>query len=129
MSPSNARRQKVDEEKDQQWQKLSEQILTDIKEWRRAHPKATFREIEDEVHARMSRLEAQVLQDSAQASSSREWSGASAQARPECPVCGTGLQARGKQVRKLQGVAGKKSASREVMEPAQRVGQVFFPLD
>ena len=46
----------MDEEMDQSWQQLSEQILTDIKEWRQAHPKATFREIEDEVHARMSRV-------------------------------------------------------------------------
>jgi hypothetical protein len=74
---------------DQDWQSLSEQILTDIKEWRRAHPKATFREIEDEVHERMSRLEAQVLQDTAQESLSREWSGASEQERPKCPICST----------------------------------------
>jgi len=45
------------------WRELSEQILTDIKEWRRNHPQATFREIEDEVHERMSRLEAQVLNE------------------------------------------------------------------
>ncbi|HLZ60910.1 MAG TPA: hypothetical protein VKR06_28505 [Ktedonosporobacter sp.] len=117
----------MDEEKDQQWQKLSEQILTDIKEWRRAHPKATFREIEDEVHARMSRLEAQVLQDSAQASSSREWSGASAQARPECPVCGTGLQARGKQVRKLQGVGGQEISLTRSYGTCPTCGTGLFP--
>ena len=35
------------------WMKKSEEILSDIKEWRRAHPKATFVEIEDEVHKRM----------------------------------------------------------------------------
>jgi hypothetical protein len=32
------------------WLQKSEEILTDIKEWRRAHPKATFVEIEDEEH-------------------------------------------------------------------------------
>src|SRR4051794_15727654 len=92
---------------DQDWQRLSEQILTDIKEWRRAHPKATFREIEEEVHERMSRLEAQVLQDTAQASSSREWRGASEQERPLCPICSTPLQARGKRSRSLQGAGGQ----------------------
>lgn len=76
-------------EMDQDWQRLSEQILTDIKEWRRAHPKATFGEIEDEVHSRMSRLEAQVLQDTAQESLSREWSRCSEQERPKCPICST----------------------------------------
>jgi hypothetical protein len=97
----------VDTEMDQDWQRLSEQILSDIKEWRRAHPKATFREIEDEVHARLSRLEAQVLQDTAQASRSGEWSGASEQERPLCPTCGTPLQARGKQSRTLQAAGGQ----------------------
>ena len=49
--------------------------LSDVKEWRRALRKATFREIEDEVHRRLSRLEAQALQDMAQESLSRDWSG------------------------------------------------------
>ena len=97
----------MDQEMDQGWQKLSEEILTDIKEWRRVHPKATFREIEQEVHERMSRLEAQVLQDTAQASSRREWSGASEQERPVCPICSTPLQARGKRSRSLQGAGGQ----------------------
>jgi hypothetical protein len=44
------------------WRELSEEILTDMKEWRKGHPKAMFREIEDEVHTRMSRLEAQLIQ-------------------------------------------------------------------
>ncbi|MFL5627210.1 MAG: hypothetical protein ACJ788_16645 [Ktedonobacteraceae bacterium] len=50
----------------------------------------------------MSRLEAQVLQDTAQGSRSREWSGASEQERPRCPICITPLQARGKRSRSLQ---------------------------
>ncbi len=58
---------------EQAWQQKSVAILTNIKEWRRAHPKATFVEIEGEVHKRMMELEAQVLQDAAQASKSREW--------------------------------------------------------
>jgi hypothetical protein len=70
---------------EEQWRELSEQILTDMKEWRRSHPKATLREIEDEVHARMSRLEAQLIQDTAEASKSRTWSGASPQQRPSTP--------------------------------------------
>src|ERR1700738_4284124 len=92
---------------EERWRELSEEILTDVKEWRRSHPKATFREIEDEVHTRMSRLEAQMVQDTAQESKSREWSGTDKQERPTCPVCQTPLQSRGKRQRKLQGVAGQ----------------------
>jgi hypothetical protein len=35
------------------WEQKSKEILTEMKEWRRAHPKATFVEIEDEVHKLM----------------------------------------------------------------------------
>lgn len=98
---------KMDKTPEEHWRGLSEQILTDITEWRRSHPKATLREIEDEVHARMSRLEAQLIQDTAQQSRSRAWSGASQQERPTCPVCNTPLHARGKHQRKLQGTGGQ----------------------
>jgi hypothetical protein len=54
----------------------------------------------------MSRLEAQVLQDTAQESKSRAWSGTRTQERPNCPVCRTPLHARGKRQRRLQGVGG-----------------------
>lgn len=50
---------------EEQWRELSERILTDIKEWRGSHPRATLAEIEDEVHRRMGQLEAQVIQDAA----------------------------------------------------------------
>ena len=97
----------MDKTPEEHWRDLSERILTDISEWRQSHPKATFREIEDEVHRRMSRLEAQLIQDTAQQSTSRAWSGASPQERPTCPVCGTPLHARGKRQRKLQGAGGQ----------------------
>ena len=38
---------------EQAWLSKGAAILTDRKEWRRAHPKATFVEIEDEIHRRM----------------------------------------------------------------------------
>ncbi len=38
----------MDKTSEEHWRELSEQILTDMTEWRRSHPKATFREIEDE---------------------------------------------------------------------------------
>src|SRR5690348_5694133 len=83
---SSRGRCQVNQETDHAWQQLSEQILTDIKAWRRAHPKATLREIEEEVHTRLSRLEAQVIQDAAEESTQRAWSRAAPTARPSCPV-------------------------------------------
>ncbi|EFH82218.1 ISKra4 family transposase [Ktedonobacter racemifer] len=119
----------MSEESDQGWQQLSEQILTDIKEWRRAHPKATFREIEHEVHRRLSRLEAQVIQDAVQESEQRDWSGAPAQERPSCPVCGTPLQARGKRTRCLQGAGGQEITLTRTYGTCPTCGTGLFPLD
>ena len=38
---------------EEEWLQKSQQILTEVKEWRRIHKKATFVEIEEEVHRRM----------------------------------------------------------------------------
>src|SRR5258708_12736358 len=84
------------------WLKKSEEILANVREWRRAHPKASFVEIEDEVHKRMMQLEAQVLQDAAQASTSREWGKTSGKPAVVCPKCAVPLQARGKHQPTLQ---------------------------
>ncbi len=117
----------MDKATEEHWRELGEQILTDIQEWRRTHPKATFREIEDEVHERMSRLEAQVLQDAAQASKSREWSGTAMQERPKCPVCQTPLQARGQRIRKLQGAQGQEVTLTRDYGTCPNCGAGVFP--
>lgn len=96
----------MDEAMEKRWRELSEEVLSGMKEWRQSHPKATFREIEQAVQERLSRLEAQMLQDVAQESSQRDWNPASEEA-PRCPVCETAPHKRGKQTRSLQGRGGK----------------------
>lgn len=117
----------MDKTPEEHWRDLSEQILTDITEWRRSHPKATLREIEDEVHRRMSRLEAQLIQDTAQQSQSRVGSGASRQERPSCPVCRTPLQARGKRQRTLQGAGGQAITLTRAYGTCPTCGTGLFP--
>jgi hypothetical protein len=117
----------MDKTPEEHWRELSEQILTDITEWRRSHPKATLREIEDEVHLRMSRLEAQLIQDTAQQSKSRAWSGASPQERPTCPVCSIPLHARGKRARKLQGAGGQQVTLNREYGTCPNCGTGLFP--
>lgn len=112
---------------DQDWQHLSEQILTDIKEWRRCHPKATLREIEEEVPSRLSCLEAQVIQDAAQQSKRRDWSSVPAEQRPTCPVCGTPLQARGKRTRRLQAAGGQEISLTRSYGTCPTCGTGLFP--
>ena len=109
------------------WLQKSEEILSDIKEWRRAHPKATFVEIEDEVHKRMMQLEAQVLQEAAQESSSREWGGPLSEDHPRCPKCAVPLKARGKHKRTLQGNGGESVTLHRTYGMCSKCGESFFP--
>lgn len=112
---------------EQAWLSKGAAILTDIKEWRRAHPKATFVEIEDEIHRRMMELEAQILQDAAQASESREWGKSPGQPAPICPTCGTSLQARGQQQRTLQGNGGQSVTLHRTYGTCPSCQKSFFP--
>lgn len=112
---------------DQKWQQLSEQILTDIHEWRTSHPHATLREIEEEVHSRLSCLEAQVIQDAAERSELADWSGKPAEQRPCCPVCGTMLQARGKRRRRLQASGGQQISLTRSYGTCPSCGTGLFP--
>ena len=114
-------------ESDHAWHQLSNQILTDIKAWRRAHPKATLREIEEEVHSRLSRLEAQVIQDAAQESEHRAWSRAAPSERPSCPVCGTPLNTRGQQTRHLQAAGGQTISLTRSYGTCPTCGTGLFP--
>jgi len=109
------------------WITKSTKILTDLKEWRRAHPKATFVEIEDEVHQRMMQLEAQILQDAAQASASQEWGKTSGQPAPLCPKCAVPLQARGQHQRTLQGNGGESVTLSRTYGTCPTCGESFFP--
>jgi RNase P subunit RPR2 len=98
------------EEFDQNWHKLSEEVLVGMKEWREQHPKATFAEIETALEERLGRLRARMLQDAALASASSDWSQTPAAERPTCPQCGTPLEARGKKTRRLQTQGGQEVA-------------------
>ena len=92
---------------DQTWGAVSEEILADVNQWRATHPKATFQELEQALHERLSRLEAQALQAAALARTARDWSQAPERDQPRCPTCGTPLLARGQHARHLHGPGGQ----------------------
>lgn len=111
------------------WLTKSAKILSDVKEWRKAHPKATFVEIEDEVHRRMMQLEAHLLQDAAQESASRVWGKEINGTPPTCPTCQVPLQARGQRERTLQGNGGESVTLTRTYGTCPKCGESFFPLD
>ena len=92
---------------DQSWHALSTDILTGMHEWRQQHPKATLREMELEVDARLARLRARMLEDMALHSAAADWETTPAAEQPTCPQCGVPLKPRGKQTRQLQTHGGR----------------------
>ena len=92
---------------DQNWEALSHEILTGMREWRLQHPKATLREIEVALDEHLSRLRARMLQDVALQSVAADWKQAASPDRPTCRVCGTLLILRGKRARQLKTQGGQ----------------------
>lgn len=118
----------MDAPPEEHWRQLSEEVLSGMKEWRLAHPRATLREIEQAVGERMSRLEAQLVQDTALESAQRRWSEASEEEQPKCPICEQRLQARGEEPRTLQGKGGREITLTRQYGTCPVCGTGFFPL-
>jgi hypothetical protein len=97
----------MNKDMDRNWHALSEEVLSGMKEWRLAHPKATFREIEHAVDERVNRLKARMLEDAALASDAQQWKAAPEGDQPHCPACQTPLQRRGQQTRRVQITGGQ----------------------
>lgn len=83
----------------ERWRVLSEEVLTGMQDWRAAHPRATFAEIEAEVESHLGRLRARLLEEVALASRAADLTAVPAAERPPCPACGQPLQPRGQHPR------------------------------
>src|SRR5262245_12877267 len=68
-SPPTGATKMSDPISEQTWHLMTEDILSGMREWRAQHPKATLREMEDELDARWARVRARMLEDMALASS------------------------------------------------------------
>jgi ribosomal protein S27AE len=113
------------EEMRRNWNGLGEDAISGMLEWRQQHPKATFREIEQEVDERLAVMRARMLSDAAVASSSAEWiiDGKV----PVCPNCGMELQKEGKKKRKMQTRGGQEVELEREYGVCPRCGQGIFP--
>lgn len=111
----------VDLEIEAEWERLSEQIAREVGEWRRAHPQATFNEIETFIDERMNRLRARMVADVAAAS------GVAVEERPTCPQCGQRAVLRGKKRRRLRTQGGETVALERHHAICPQCGMAFFP--
>lgn len=92
---------------EQLWHQLTQEVMSGMREWRLQHPKATLREIETELDARLNRMRARMLEDLALHSTAAAWAASPAGQQPRCPQCGERLQDRGTQSRTLQTHGGQ----------------------
>lgn len=111
----------------QQWQQESEAVLSGVAEWREQHPHATWREIEQAIDERLSRLRSKLLQDTAQHSQQRKWKQHEGGQPPQCPSCQVALQARGSHTRTLQSSAGTQIPLERSYGTCPQCGSGFFP--
>ena len=84
------------------WQRGMAEVGAAMDEWRRLHPRATFREIEAALDERLDALRAGMLADVALASGAADLSGRPAEGRARCPACGARLEPRGKKERRVR---------------------------
>jgi RNase P subunit RPR2 len=83
------------------WHTMTEEVLSALAEWRVQHPRATLREIEQVVDERLSGVRARMVEEMALRSAQRDVGVLPAAERPVCARCGTRLEARGRQTRRL----------------------------
>ena len=98
-----------------------------MSEWRKEHPKATFREIEAAVDERVNQLRAQLIEDLVQLDETEEWSQKAEAERPKCAICDQPLSARGKQMRFLQTNGGEAIKLKRTYGTCPECGEGFFP--
>jgi hypothetical protein len=109
------------------WQHLTEEITREMREWRLAHPKATLRQIETELDARLSRMRSRMLEDLALTSSSAAWAETAAHQPPLCPHCQEPLDDRGAKTRTLQTHGGQELSLRRSYGVCPACGAGLFP--
>lgn len=109
----------------EEWRRLSEKVIEGSSEWRREHPKATLREIEEEIDKQLSEMRARMITDIAQGSASAEWEAGEKAA--VCPQCGAELLKKGKKKRKLQTREGREIELEREYGICLKCGQGIFP--
>jgi uncharacterized protein with PIN domain len=113
------------EELEEKWRKLSEEVIQGTSEWRKSHPKATLREIEEEVDKRLSEMRARMIADTAMKSLNAKWEAGENAA--VCQQCGGELLKKGKKKRKLQTSEGQEIELEREYGICLNCGHGLFP--
>jgi YgiT-type zinc finger domain-containing protein len=96
-------------------------------QWRKEHPKATFREIEEAVDERVNQLRAQLIEDVVRMGETEAWDQKPEGTRPKCATCGQPLSERGEQTRWIQTTGGEAIKVTRTYGTCPACGEGFFP--
>lgn len=86
----------MSEEMKARWLELSSAAMDELIEWRKAHPRATFAQIERELDERLATARARMLGELAQATPLAK------AAATTCPECGARLESSGRRRRSMR---------------------------
>ena len=111
----------------EKWSRDAASVWTGMADWRAAHPKATFSEIEAALDERLNQVRARVLADLALASTAADLQVVRAEERPRCERCGTMLQARGQSERGVVTQGGAEVRLRRSYATCPACGDGSFP--
>ena len=112
------------ETRNPKWERLAEEVMHGMHEWREQHPKATYAEIESETMKRTAEMQAGLIEEMVQMSEAADWEAAEA---PTCPECGERMQKRGQQERHLQSQGGAEVILRRAYALCPVCGAELFP--
>jgi len=110
---------------EEEWSRLTDEILAGVQAWRTDHPRATLYEIEAEVDARMGAARGRLLEAAALAGPGADPSGD--EARPLCPGCGERMQWDGTRPRRLTTVHNRDVTLTRRHARCPRCGTGLFP--
>lgn len=115
------------DEKKRNWQSLFDEATEEMNAWRQEHRKATFNDIESTVDEKLAGIRAQIMEDLALDSGSREWAGKPAAERPKCPACGMALHSNGEKKRRLTTEQEQTIELRRAQGRCAGCGATLFP--
>lgn len=108
---------------DSEWQRVSGEILSGMREWAAQHSRATLAEIERETMKRMAQLQARIMEDVARALGTEVEEGEAM----TCPECGAKAHSRGEEEKRLQAQGGQEVVLRRGYAVCPKCGSGFFP--
>jgi YgiT-type zinc finger domain-containing protein len=113
------------DELEARWRHLTEEVLLGMKEWRQAHPRATWREIETTLDEKLAKVRARMLEDVALASKAADL--VASGERATCPQCGQQMEAHGQQERTLRTTGNQEVVLRRSYAVCPACGAGLFP--